>query len=108
MHVITSNVYARRHVRTHEHTKTRVRFKRVGKINTVKHIVFWFDDTNERCYSKALDGLDSTAKSSSKLTLLKKISIFASCPLNAKCQQLRVRISDIRINYPKLYNRFSR
>jgi hypothetical protein len=52
-----------------------VRFKRAGKMNTAEHIVFWFEDTNERCYSKALDGFDSTAKSSYKLTLLKK-SVF--------------------------------
>jgi hypothetical protein len=43
-----------------------------GKTNTVKHTVFWFQYTNEHCYSKVLDGLDSTAKSSYKLSLLKK------------------------------------
>jgi hypothetical protein len=52
-----------------------VRFKRVAKMNTAKNIVFWFEDTNERRYSKALDGLDSTAKSSYKLSLLNK-SVF--------------------------------
>jgi len=60
-----------------------VRFKRVGKINTAKHIVFWFEDTNERCYSKALDGLDSTAKSSYKLSLLKNLYF---CFVSFKCQ----------------------
>jgi hypothetical protein len=63
------------HVGLHEYTKTRVSFKRVGKMNTAKHIVFWFEDTNERCYSKALDGLNPTAKSSYKLSLQKK-SVF--------------------------------
>jgi len=52
-------------------------------MNTAKHIVFWFQDTNERCYSKALDGLDSTAKSSYKLSLLKNLYF---CLVSFKCQ----------------------
>ena len=52
-------------------------------MNTAKHIVFWSEDTNERCYSKALDGLDSTAKSSCKLSLLKNLQF---CFVSFKCQ----------------------